>query len=99
MSKLAKMVHLDGADYIDLPHYGGCARDRRRARMPRCQVPSSPTHTVSFIFSDVTFRTNVTAGSRSEAETRAVQNLRYTFWPEQRLKALGPILKVIIHDA
>ena len=93
-------VHVDTVDYIDLPRYGGRAgRDPRRAKMPPCTIPFSPTHTVRIHFEGVTFRTNVEAYSRGEAEKLALKNLRYTYWPESRLRSLGPIKKVEITGA
>lgn len=98
MISAGKITHIEEADYLEAPTYGVKARrDTRSSELPPGHIPFDPTHMVKIEFRDITFRTNVKAKTRSEAKAKALLNLRYTFWPESRLKAVGPILSMEVY--
>ena len=100
MKDLSSRVGFSEFEYFDLPTNGTRAyRDKRKSYLPPCQIPVHPNWKARFVFDRITFTTNVEAYTRGEAEKLALKNLRYTYWPESRLRSLGPIKKVEITGA
>ena len=92
MKDLSARVGFSEFEYFDLPTNGTRAyRDKRKSYLPPCQIPVHPNWKARFVFDRITFTTNVEAATEEEAKKIALKNLKYTFYPEHNLKALGKI--------
>lgn len=92
-------VHVDENEFLETPSRPGRLRKLNVVKLPAAMIPFNPTHQVTFVFEGVRYRTNVEAVDGTEAQRLALMNLRSTYWPEHRLKELGPVLEVIVREA